>query len=191
MATQEIGLPIKFETGTFNNTIVKDGKLQLAELKKDDKSNIVYAPFGFWESQLILIQDKITSFKRIAKDIEVKGDATYKIYTKSSVDGTTWTEYAEIDNADGSTHSPAAKYAKVKVEIIPPLIGATFTVDEFTDAGKYANEFVNSDNGVLELKKHYRYKYAKDESWKDEGVVLRKKIPSSKLKKIDLLRVEV
>ncbi|MBN3522256.1 hypothetical protein [Paenibacillus apiarius] len=191
MATQEIGLPIKFETGTFNNTIVKNGKLQLAELKQDEKGNIVYAPYGSWESQLILIQDKITSFKRIAKSIEVNGEATYKIYTKSSEDGTTWTEYEEIDDTDGSIHSPAAKYAKVKVEIIPPLVDATFTVDEFTDAGKYSNEFVNSDNGVLELKKHYRYKYAKDESWQDEGVILRRKIPHSKLKKIDSLRVEV
>ncbi|MFW5433169.1 hypothetical protein [Paenibacillus apiarius] len=191
MATQEIGLPIKFETGTFNNTIVKNGKLQLAELKQDEKGNIVYAPYGSWESQLILIQDKITSFKRIVANIEAKGAATYKIYTKSSEDGTTWTDYEAIDETDGSIHSPAAKYAKVKVEMIAPLVDATFTVDEFTQTAKYTNEFVNSDNGVLEIKKHYCYKYARDESWQDEGVILRKKIPHSKLKKIDSLRVEV
>ncbi len=31
------------------------------------------------------------------------------------------------------------------------------TIDDFTVVGKYSNEFVNSDKGVLELKRIYEY----------------------------------
>ncbi|CAH8772306.1 hypothetical protein [Paenibacillus dendritiformis] len=190
-ATHEVIIPVDLAAGTFTNTAIKDGKLQLKELKKDDEGNIVYAPSGSWESLPIVIQDRFAAFQRMTQTVDVKGAADYKLYIRYSADSITWTEYAAIDTTAGNLDSaPFAKYAQLKIEFIPALHAAAFTVDDFTETAKYTNEWVNSDEGVLELKKHYRYKYERDESWKDEGVLLRKRIPNGKMKRIDSLRVE-
>ncbi|MNJ67532.1 hypothetical protein D3C77_637150 [compost metagenome] len=83
--------------------------------------------------------------------------ATYKIFTSSSNDRSVWSAWEEIDYADGTIKSPKNSYAKVRIEIKSTMSDEIVTVDDFTVVGKYNNEFVNSDKGVLELKRIYEY----------------------------------
>lgn len=186
--TQEIGIVIDLSKGTFNNTVYKNGNLQLIEVGVDSNGNTVYADSGWWESENILIQDKIQSFKNVVKTSVTTGGATCKIYTKTSDDGFIWTDYVEV-NPDFTVNSPVAKFAKIKIEIFAGKINSNFYVDKFEDPLKYNNEYVNSDNGVLELKKTYSYQMNRDENFTEEGFIFRRFIEKSKFKKIDRINV--
>ncbi|OME55363.1 hypothetical protein BSK59_12855 [Paenibacillus odorifer] len=186
MATQEIGIPIEFEKGTFNNTVFLNGKLQLVELAKDDNNQIIYAPEGYWISETIRVADKVTSFKYIAKNIV--GNGSYKIYTSSSPDGFEWTDWAEVNAADGKINSPVGYYAKIKIFINATLSNISITVDNFETSGKYINSFINSSNGVLELKKTYITPFVKSSSV-SEGSLSKAQVMKTQFKKIDSINI--
>lgn len=187
MNIQEIGIVIDLSLGTFNNTIYKDSKLQLTQLGEDSDGNPVYADYGFWESREIIIQDKIRAFKNLVGNLDIVGDATYKAYTCTSADGFSWGEYVEVSE-DGTINSQQAKYAKIKIEIFPSKLESNFYLDRFNEAGKYDNEFVNSSDGVLELKRNYQYEMDKL-SEDSEGSFHITTIQKSKLKKIDSIKL--
>lgn len=188
--TQEIGIPIDLSKGTFVNTEYKNGMLQLKELEIDDNRNSVYVEYGYWESDVIVIKDKIKSFKKVARSFDTKGAGQYKIYTKSSVDKITWSDYAEINYSDGSVNSPLGLYAMVKIEIYAAKNLSTKTVEDFDESGRYDNKYVNSSNGVLELKKKYVLNGELDTNY-STGHLFLTTVENSKYKKIDSLRVEV
>lgn len=190
--TQEIGIPIDLTMGTFFDTEIKNGKLQLRELGTDDNGNSIYVDTGYWESEIIYIKDKVAAFKRVARDIIVKGNGVYKIFTSSSTDRNTWTDYVEINYSDGSILSPTGSYARIKIVITARAAEAVRTLDDFDVAGKFDNEFVNSSDGFLELKKEYELTGNKDNSWTGEGFLFVTQVEKSKFKKINALeRVEV
>lgn len=155
--THEVGLPLDLSKGTFVDTEYVDGFLQLKVMKISDKGNAIYAESGYWESEAIGIKDKITAFKRISKTSELVNGATYKIFTSSSEDRSVWSSWEEIDYIDGTIKSPKNNFAKVRIEIKSTMSDEIVTIDDFTVVGKYSNEFVNSDKGVLELKRNYEY----------------------------------
>ncbi|MCG7406376.1 hypothetical protein MH117_03030 [Paenibacillus sp. ACRRX] len=187
--TQEIKLPIDLQMGTFNKTILKDGKLQLSEITKDDKGNTVYEPSGTWESSIIPIHDQVASFHQISSNTVVSGNGgSYTIYVQSSADKITWSPYVEVDVQTGNMQTPKNKFVRIKIEFSSSPTDATFTVDAF-DKGKYNKETITSNTGALGLKKEYTYKYEFDGSWKGTGTLLRKKIEHQKFKKINALEV--
>ncbi|WP_110932425.1 hypothetical protein [Paenibacillus bouchesdurhonensis] len=155
--THEVGLPLDLSKGTFANTEHIDGFLQLKVMKISDKGNAIFAESGYWESEVIDIKDKIAAFKRISKTSELVNGATYKIFTSSSEDRSAWSAWEEIDYTDGTIKSPKNSYAKVRIEIKSTMSDEIVTIDDFMIEGKYSNEFVNSDKGVLELKRVYEY----------------------------------
>lgn len=155
--TYEIGLPVDLSKGMFVNTEYKNGALQLEEVLVSDKGSSIYKESGYWESEVVTLKDKIAAFNRISKNITLVNGATYKIYTSSSEDMITWTNWDQINNADGSILSPKNNYARIRIEIETTLSEETITVDDFTISNKYINKYVNSDHGVLELKKKYKY----------------------------------
>jgi hypothetical protein len=183
MATQEIGIPIDLSKGTFGNTVFLNGKLQLVEIAKDDNNVSIYPPEGYWISESIRIADKVTSFKYIAKNSV--GTGTIKIFTQSSSDGFTWSEWQEINYADGGILTPVGYYARIKIFIYAGNGNTNFTIDEFTIANKYINPYVNSSNGVLELKTSYSSPTIIDDTWIEEGTVLSCNIQKSSFKKIN------
>ncbi|MGZ7444955.1 hypothetical protein [Paenibacillus sp. TH7-28] len=190
--TQEIGIPIDLTKGTFVNTEIKDGKLQLREVGIDDNGNSIFVDTGHWESEIINIKDKFTAFKRVARDVISKGSGSYKIYTQSSTDRITWTDYVEINYSDGSILSPVGLFARIKIEITANRINSTRTVDDFNEQGKYNNDYLNISNGYLEFKKNYVLDGVKDEAWTNEGKVFVSYVEKSKFKKvINLSRAEV
>lgn len=185
MSIQEIGIPIDLSKGSFTNTIYKDAKLQLVQQGVDGDGRPVYMDNGYWESDNIVINDKIQAFKNVVKTISVVGGAIYKIYTKTSDDGFTWGTYAETAS-DGTVNSLPAKYAKIKIELLAERQDSNFFIDKFDVADRYVNELVNSESGVLELKKTYNFDMQKT-SQDADGVMFLQPIAKTKFKKIDSL----
>ncbi|KZE65183.1 hypothetical protein AV545_04465 [Paenibacillus jamilae] len=188
MTISEIGIPIDLSKGKYENTIFnKDGKLQLVELQKSDTGKIVYASSGSWQSEMIYIADKIKSFEKVAKNTVVNGTtSTFKIYTQSSVDGIEWSPYVEV-GTDGSVQSPTNTYARIKIELFSsPTENLNFTVDEFND-DRYTNDYLNTSDDYLEMKRGYTLDYATDPTWTEDGQLHRVTIDKSIWKKVDSL----
>ncbi|WP_019639006.1 hypothetical protein [Paenibacillus fonticola] len=184
--THEVGLPLDLSKGTFADTEYTDGFLQLKVMKVSDIGNAIYAESGYWESEIIDIKDKITAFKRISKTSQLVNGATYKIFTSSSEDRAVWSAWEEIDYADGTIKSPKNSYAKVRIEIKSTMSDEIVTVDDFTVVGKYSNEFVNSDKGVLELKRVYEYEMNNELGQEN---IHRKLIERNKFNKINSIHI--
>ncbi|MEC0306889.1 hypothetical protein P4H67_08980 [Paenibacillus lautus] len=189
MATQEIGITLDFSKGTFDNVIFATNTLQLIEETKDDAGNGVYRDAGNWISEVIFIKDKVTSFKRIARNVNIKGSGSYKIFTSSSHDQLNWTPWTEINYTDGSISSPADNYAKVKIEVFAHKSPTLFTVDDFIIPDKYTNPYLNSSNGVLEMKTLYPLNGEKDVNWNDTGKLFITRVNKTNFKTIN--RIEV
>jgi len=186
MAIQEIGIVIDLTKGTFNNTINKNNKLQLVEVGVDRNGKIVYKESGFWESEPILIQDKVASFKNLARTIETVGTAKYNAYTRTSEDGFTWSEYEAVAS-DGTIASLPARYAMIKIELFATKADAEFIVDGFDGSKVYDNEFV-STAGALALKKNYTFPM--QNSLDNPNIFTSsEKIQKTKYKKLDSIRV--
>ncbi|MGR6760455.1 hypothetical protein ACU1JV_01235 [Paenibacillus sp. T2-29] len=183
----EIGIPLELSKGKYENTVYKDGKLQLVELQKSDTGKIVYASSGSWQSEMIYIADKIKAFEKVVKNTIVNGtSSTVKIYTQSSDDGIEWSPYIEV-GTDGSVQSPTNTYARIKIEMFSsPTENLTFTVDEFND-NHYDNAFLNTSNDYLEMKRSYILDYVKDSAWIEDGQLHRATIDKSIFKKVDSL----
>ncbi|SEL81171.1 hypothetical protein SAMN04488688_10626 [Paenibacillus sp. cl141a] len=189
MATQEIGIPIDLTVGVFDKLIYKNNALQLIDMATDDNLNPVFVDSGTWISEPIWIKDKITSFKRVSKTINVKGNGSYKIFTSSSPDQTSWSPWEEINYVDGSITSPPDHYAKIKIEVFAQKANAIFTVDEFNIPDKYSNPFINSSDGILELKTQYPLVGTQDMNWNDPGKLFITRINKSNFKAINKIEV--
>lgn len=187
MTISEIGIPIDLSKGKYENTIYKDGKLQLVELQKSDTGKIVYASSGSWQSEMIYIADKIRAFEKVVKNTIVNGTtSTFKISTQSSADGTEWSPYVEA-GTDGSIQSPTNTYARIKIELFSsPTENLNFTVDEFND-DRYINDYLNTSNDYLEMKRNYTLNYVTDPTWTEDGKLYRTTIDKSTWKKVDSL----
>ncbi|KAF6620415.1 hypothetical protein HFE03_07110 [Paenibacillus sp. EKM102P] len=187
MTISEIGIPIDLSKGKYENTVYKDGKLQLVELQKSNTGKIVYASSGSWQSDMIYIADKIKAFEKIVKNTIINGTtSTFKIYTQSSIDGIEWSPYAEV-GTDGSIQSPTNTYARIKIELFSsPTENLNFTVDEFND-DRYTNDYLNTSNDYLEMKRNYTLDYVKDSAWTEDGQLYRTTIDKSTWKKVDSL----
>lgn len=182
MAIQEIGIGIDISRGNFSNTVFKDDVLKLVQIGEDSHGNPIYVENGYWESEIIRIQDKITAFKNVARTLDVHGNASYKMYVQTSDDGFVWGTY-EPTLPTGEIVNIPAQYARVKIEIFSEKLDSDFYVDDFKQVGKYKNEFIESEQGFLSLKKSYTDIMRQDDS------VFVKTIESSNYKKIDRIRV--
>lgn len=183
MAIQEIGIGIDITRGNFSNTVFKDDVLKLVQIAQDSNGNSIYVESGYWESEPIRIQDKITAFKNVARTLDVNGNATYKMYVQTSDDGLTWSEYEQTLPSGEIVNEPS-QYARVKIEIFAEKLDSDFYADKFDVVGKYDNEFIESESGSLSLKKNYTEKMIKD------GSVFVSTIEGSKYKKLDKIRME-
>ncbi|MGM1044904.1 MAG: hypothetical protein ACQEXX_02020 [Bacillota bacterium] len=189
--TQEIGIPIDLSTGRYMNTVFKDDSLQLIEVAKDDNGNSVFTETGTWESEPIRIKDKVTSIKRVSKNVFIKGNGSFKIYTCSSPDQYEWSVWEEIDYTDGSIKSPVSNYAKIKIEIFANRVNSTFTIDDFDTQDKYNNGYINSSDGKLELKKYYILNGIQNTAWADIGKVFSTTIHKTNYKRVDKIEVDL
>ncbi|MDH6671984.1 hypothetical protein ACXFAU_10815 [Paenibacillus glucanolyticus] len=189
MATQEIGITLDFSKGSFDNITYVNNTLQLIEETKDDAGNGVYRNSGSWVSEALFIKDKVTSFKRISRNVAIKGNGSYKIFTSSSPDQLNWTPWAEINYMDGSISTRVDQYAKVKIELFAHKTNTSFSIDDFTIPDKYSNPFINSSDGVLELKTLYPHVGSQDMNWNDIGKLFVTKISKSNYKAINKIEV--
>jgi hypothetical protein len=182
--TQDVGVGLNLQSGTYYKTSYVNGALQLNYLGKDPLGNDYYEKFGTWESDTIILGDNVNSFKRIAKILTVSG--SYKIFTSSSLDGLAWTNYVEV-SANFDILSPMGKYVKVKVELYAPTNDITYDVDTFS-TNKWNNQYLDVQ-GDLKLKKSYSEIGVRNTTWSESGTVHVKRIEKTKFKKIDSINV--
>lgn len=186
MGLQEIGIPLDLSVGNYDNTVYKDGLLQLIEIAKDSNNRPIYNSSGSWESSPIPIKDKIKAFKNIARKIQVNGAGTFTILVSTSDDGYTWGNYIAI-NGDGSIHNPPANFAKVKIEFNPASVETKIYVNDFSTVDPFRNQFIETVNGKLQFKRKYYASGIQNEGWNEAGKVYTTKIEKLKFKKIDSL----
>lgn len=166
---QEIEIPLDLSQGTFYNTEYRDGFLQLKRVRISDNENEVFYPFGYWESDDSFMKDKVSAFKRLASDRVIVKNGTYRILTASSPDRSNWTPWNEINGESGEIISPVNQFAKVRIEITSSHHLEVITTDDFSVQGKYNHPFVNSDEGVLELKKKHHLEMIKMSNGMNQG----------------------
>ena len=186
METQDISFNLDFSTGIHNNTIFKNGKLQLQEVGVDSLGQIVYAESGYWISSSIQFADKFKEFKPFQSLVEQLGDSSYKISVSSSENNIIWTEFVETDVAGNILNSPSP-YIKIRVDLAAEKGHSEYETRDFTEAIP-SNQFVDSTNGII-IKRNYEYLMTKDNTWSDDGALHRKSITRSDWLRIDTLDV--
>lgn len=192
VATQDVGIKIDLTKGKHTNTVYDETtkKIALQKLRTtyDEKENI-YAREGFWVSDIMDLVDKYTSLENLALTSELNG-AEYTAYTRTSIDNITWDEFVAI-NSSGKMMSVPRRYVQVKIAFKGKITDYQEPLHDFTvkDVEKFKeNEFINF-GGNLELKREYEYKMSKDDTWKSDGSLFRKKIKNTKFKKIDSIKL--
>lgn len=186
----DIGIPIDLTKGVFNNVEIVNDKLQLSEREVLPNGKKRYYEFGFWESEVIDLVDVFKDFDKIVANIINKTNDKIAIYTRTSSDDLSWTNYVPI-NQDNTIASPIGRYIQIKVTFTAGETDELIIVDDFNngDEVKFTpNEFVSFD-GKLGLKKEYEYDMLKDINWTDAGTLFRQVIKKSKLKKIDSISI--
>ena len=190
--THEIGYTIDLSKGTYVSTEYTNGFLRLSnekvsdEIVLDEYGNEIFKSEGYWISEEIDLTDIFTDFKNIAKTMSVSG--SYKIFTKTSEKKLVWSDWEEVA-PDFTILSPENRWLQVKIEFFGNLSDSSFVIEEFDEPDKYSNDYLESENGQLKLKKDFEFKMNKDVSWSDEGTLFRKTIEKTKLKKINSINL--
>lgn len=115
-----IGIPIATD-GTFSNTELLDGKIQL---KASTQNPVTYPQVGLWTSKAVDIGDSFKEYGKIIATSLNENGSTVAISTRSSDNGTTFSPWQKTE-ADGTIVSPKGRYIQVRLEL-----RAGFTVDD-------------------------------------------------------------
>jgi len=189
---KEIGIPLGVDEGEYYNTEYSNGALHLKKEGETSTGEALYVREGYWISEVIDTVGKFKDYDKIAvTKIQFTKDY-YKIETRTSDNGINFDGYVAL-TAGGNIMSVMKRYIQVKITLYAGLIEDTVVISNFnnmTDVGEWdSSEYVETD-GVLKLKRDYLFKMNRDNSWTNDGYLLRKKIVRSEWKKIDRLEVE-
>ncbi|MCU6710082.1 hypothetical protein M6D81_15400 [Paenibacillus sp. J5C_2022] len=184
-----IGIPIDISKGVFNNVELLDGKIVLSVQDVFNSKSVFYNS-GFWESEAIDLVGAYKDFDKIVLSKVHQTIDSIAVYFRTSNDGFNWSSYAEV-GTDGSIPSPIGRYVQVKVSFTAGLTNETVTAVDFNSDEKanfQQNDFIEMD-GSLKLKKNYSDKMTIDQSWNEEGSLLRRTVRKSDFKRIDSLKI--
>lgn len=187
---RELGLELDLSRGTFYRTEYRDGALQLAQVGVSDAGHEIYYESGYWESEDSFLKDRVAAFSKVSESSVVIKNGTFKVMTASSPDRVTWTEWQEAAADTGEIQSPVNTYAKVRIELRSAKTVESFTVDDFKDAAKYSNPYLDYSNGSLNSKRDYPSTMNVDSSWTGSGKVYSGSVDRVNLSRVDRLAVD-
>lgn len=133
---ENLGFEVKLE-GTFNNTEVVNGKLQL---KKKTENPVTYFNSGTWISKIIDIGDEFDSYSKIIAVINNASNSAVSFSTRTSSDGSTFNTWS-VALQDGSITSIKQRFIQVKADI---LAGMTDERIEIKATNLVSNEFIEN-----------------------------------------------
>lgn len=179
--TKSIGLPIGTD-GTFNNTVLIDGKIQLA---KD--VNGVFHEEGEWVSTTVDIGDNFESYGKVFTSHVENGTSSIAVLTRTSDNGLHFDEWVAV-GYDGSILSKKRRYISVKVVFYSswgdqniPITSAQLVKDN--------PMIVDLGNDTIGLKRNHEFEMTQDETWTEVGKVFKKNITRSDWTRIDKMNV--
>lgn len=139
-----IGIPIATD-GTFSNTVLVDGKIQL---KATSQTPLIYPQVGLWTSKIVDIGDNFKEYGKILVTSTNENGSTVSISTRSSTNGTAFSPWQRTES-DGTIISPKGRYIQVRLEF-----RAGFTVEDIFIAtedlvgdNKFAEEYIVTPKG--------------------------------------------
>lgn len=176
----------KFDTNGYGykvSTISEFEAYEEININKYDKN-------GFYETPIINLGDNFKSLSKIDISDVIPNDTMVKIYTATSNDGISFTNYIAL-NPDYTIASPSAPYIKVKLELIGYGENNDRTIYYFDEEEN--NRFQKNENiildGTAKLKTQYTYELEVDNDFTESGTLLKKAIEKSKFKSIESLEV--
>lgn len=166
--TIEIGLGIEVEKGEFHNCeINEDGFIVLT---KDESSQ--NHKQGYWISELVELKDKFKEFDKVVLDKILEGNSQTKVLTRTSEDGTVFTEWKPL--LGNEIAQEPSKYAQVKIELesgyTTSIKETSFVNKELGGLVKDSKHFVSDSDGV-KLAKSVPYYMKKSQIILEEGLV--------------------
>lgn len=172
---KSIGLKFGVEgSGTFENTELINGIVQLIEVDKDWDENPVYIHTGSWTSDIIDIGDNFSAYGKVFTSFATLDSYTTIIHSRTSSDGIDFEEWKLADE-DGTINSTKNQFIQVRIVLHAELESKTKEVSSFNsdeESAKFDNPFIDTTEG-LKLKRDYLFEMTKDESWNDDGQVFR------------------
>lgn len=187
--TKEIGISFGVDKGSYNKTEVVNGSLKL---KKVSGSESIFEKQGYWESEVIDIAGKFKEYDKLAVTKTQFTDDLYKVETRTSDDNIAFNDYIAI-SVGGSILSPKKRYIQIRINLYAGYVNENVKVSEFNnvlETDKWADSsMVDTDTG-LKLKKDFVYNMTPDNTWTNEGSLLRQPIKKTKFKQINTLGME-
>lgn len=107
-----IGINIGTE-GTFSNTELVDGKIQL---KKSQEGSNDFSPMGFWTSNIIDIGDNFKDYGKVIITHTNTDNSRISVTTRSSSNSINFSQWTKIGE-DGSILSPKNRYMQLRIEL--------------------------------------------------------------------------
>lgn len=135
-----------------------------------------------------------THFREIKSVSSIKNipeNTNIKIYTSTSNNNITFSDYSLVDSGTGLITSPQGRYIKVKAELTGNGEESTRVLNDFNESE--ASQFITDEqivfDGSLKLKNEYADQMVEDTTWTDEGKLFRKSLNKTQFKQIDKLEV--
>lgn len=139
---------------------------------------LVYKHEGSYETPIIDLSIYSQEIKTISAIRNIPEGTDLRIYTSTSNDQISFSDYEEIDYATGNIISPQGRYIKIKVEFFGKTDESENMLNEFSEDERdefQSDERLNFGDG-LRLKTEYIENMEEVESWSDEGGVYTKSI---------------
>ena len=183
--TKTLGFPIG-TNGTFNNTVLVDGKIQLG---KDAKG--VFYEEGEWISPVVDIQDNFESFGKVFASNVDSGSSSIAVLTRTSDNGLNFDSWVAVGE-DGSILSQKRRYISVKIVFYASWGIASVPITSIQLAND--NLMVADYGGSFGLKRDHEFDMTQDETWAEEGTIFRHAITRSdwiRIDKMNVLQVDI
>ncbi|MCR8641564.1 discoidin domain-containing protein [Paenibacillus sp. N1-5-1-14] len=160
---------------------------------REYKNEYFYSPSGTIEFPSIDLGSHFKQINSISAIKNIPEATSLKIFTSTSRNNITYSDFSLLNNDTGLITSPQGRYIKIKVE----FLGDTKIIDKVINDFFVGEEsqFQHNDlimfDGSLRLKINYSNEMIRDISWSEEGKLFRKPLNKTKLKKINTIRVRI
>lgn len=151
----------------------------------------IYPSHGTIEFPTTDLGSHFREIKSVSSIKNIPEVTNIKIYTSTSNDNITFSDYSLVDSGTGLITSSQGRYIKVKAELIGNSEESARVLNDFDESE--SSQFITDEqvvfNGGLHLKNEYVDQLVEDTTWTDEGRLFRKSLNKQQFKQIDKVEV--
>lgn len=160
--------------------------IRYIELIEEIKSRI-YPSNGTIEFPTTDLGTHFREIKSVSSIKNIPENTNVKVYTSTSHDNITFSDYSLVHSGTGLITSPQGRYIKVKAELIGNSEEATRVLNDFDE--EESSQFITDEqivfDGSLHLRNEYVDQMVEDTTWTDEGKLFRVSLNKPQFKQID------